>query len=416
MRLRLLILPALLLLALGCGQKEQEAQVLTVWETYSAEERAVFLTLLEEFKAAHPGLAVEVTNIPFDGMEPKVLTSLATETAPDIARVDVAFLPKLAIRGALQPLDGYDIAQLKSELRPVALSSCVIDGTTYGLPDQVNGLCLFYNRELFRAAGLDPDQPPATWDDFVKCAEALTNAKTGVFGFGMRNSLWWSLPFIYSFGGRILTADNQHCALASDASIAGFQFKVDLYAKYKVEGGAWRSGGIRDDLGFQNRKYAMIFNGPWAVGGLTQGGIDFGVALIPEGPAGRATNVGGNNLVVFSTSKHPREACELLKFIASKESQAKWANELGQIPVNTAADPMIDYEKHPYLKLFMKQMDYAVARPPIGSYPEVENAVNPEMQAALDGKKTVREAMESACEEVDRIMADEAKLKASLAK
>jgi ABC-type glycerol-3-phosphate transport system substrate-binding protein len=416
MRYWLLILSAVLLLALGCAQKEQEAQVLTVWETYSAEERAVFMALLEEFKAAHPGLAVEVTNIPFDGLEPKVLTSLATETAPDIARVDVAFLPKLAIRDALQPLDGYDIAQLKDQLRPVALSSCVIDGKTYGLPDQVNGLCLFYNRELFRDAGLDPDQPPATWDDFVTCAEALTNPEAGVFGFGMRNSLWWSLPFIYSFGGRILTPDNQHCALASEAAIAGFQFKVDLYSKYKVEGGAWRSGGIRDDLGFQNRKYAMIFNGPWAVGGLTQGGIDFGVALIPAGPAGRATNVGGNNLVVFSTSKHPREACELLKFIASKESQAKWANQLGQIPVNTAADAMIDYEKHPYLKLFMEQMDYAVARPPIGSYPEVENAVNPEMQAALDGKKTVREAMVSACEEVDRIMADEAKLKASLEK
>jgi multiple sugar transport system substrate-binding protein len=355
-----------------------------------------------------------VTNIPFDGMEPKILTSLATETAPDIARVDVAFLPKLAIRGALQPLDDYGIAKLKDELRPVALSSCIVDGITYGLPDQVNGLCLFYNRELFREAGLDPDQAPATWDDFVAYAKALTNADTGVFGFGMRNSLWWSLPFIYSFGGRILSDDNQRCALATDASVAGFQFKVDLYSKYRVEGGAWRSGGIRDDLGFQNRKYAMIFNGPWAVGGLAQGGIDFGVGLIPEGPAGRATNVGGNNLVIFSTSKHPREACERLKFVASRDAQVKWANELGQIPVNTAADPMIDFEKHPYLKLFMEQMDYARPRPPIGSYPEIENAVNPEMQAALDGKKTVREAMESACKEVDGIMADEATLKASL--
>jgi multiple sugar transport system substrate-binding protein len=413
MRCALIVLLALFLLQ-GCGQEQEEGVSLTVWETYSAEEREVFLALLEAFKQAHPDISVEVTNIPFDGMEPKILTSLATETAPDIARVDVAFLPKLAIRGALQPLDQYGIGELKDEIRPVALSSCVIDGSTYGLPDQVNGLCLFYNRDLFRNAGLDPDNPPDTWDEFVSYAKSLTDREAGVFGFGMRNSLWWSLPFIYSFGGRILTDDHQRCTLADEASIAGFQFKVDLYSQHQVEGGAWRSGGIRDDLGFQNRKYAMILNGPWAVGGLEKGGIDFGVALIPEGPAGRATNVGGNNLVVFSTSRHPREACLLLEFVASRQAQIQWANALGQIPVNKTADPMIDFEKHPYLKVFMEQMDYAVPRPPIGSYPEVENAVNPEMQAALDGKKSVKEAMESACEEVDRIMGEEATLKASL--
>jgi len=415
MRSVFLFLLALVLLAVGCGREGgEEATVITVWETYSAEERVIFLSWVEQFEQANPGISVEVTNIPFDGMEPKILTSLATETAPDIARVDVAFLPKLGIRGALEPLDDYGIADLKGELRAVALSSCVVDGKTYGLPDQVNGLCLFYNRELFEQAGLDPDDPPDDWDEFVDYAVKLTDSEKGVFGFGMRNSLWWSLPFIYSFGGQILTDDNARCALATEEAIAGFQFKVDLYSKYRVEGGAWRSGGIRDDLGFQNRKYAMIFNGPWAVGGLEKGGIDFDVALIPEGPAGRATNVGGNNLVVFSTSEHPKEACELMKFVVSREAQAEWANTLGQIPVNTGADAMIDFEKHPYLKVFMEQMDYAKPRPGIGSYPEIENAVNPEMQAALDGKKTVREAMESACDEVNEIMMDEEVLKRRL--
>jgi ABC-type glycerol-3-phosphate transport system substrate-binding protein len=398
----------------GCGGEEEgEVVQLEVWETYSPDERVLFLELMEEFKQANPGYEVEVVNIPFDGMEPKLLTSLATRTAPDIARVDVAFLPKLAIRGALKQLDEYEVEPVKQELRPVALSSCVVDGKTYGLPDQVNGLCLFYNKELFRQAGLDPEVPPGTWDDFVAYAEKLTDKEKGVFGFGMRNSLWWSLPFIYSFGGSILNEDLTRCALTEEQAIAGFQFKVDLYQEHAVEGGAWRSGGIRDDLGFQNRKYAMIFNGPWAVQGLSQGGIDFGVGLIPEGPSGHATNVGGNNMVVFATSEHPREAFRLLEFIASKEAQARRANQLGQIPVNRLSDEEIDLSRHPYLKTFMEQMDYARPRPGIGSYPEIENAVNPEMQAALDGKKSVREAMESACRKVNKIMEEEAILKAS---
>jgi ABC-type glycerol-3-phosphate transport system substrate-binding protein len=410
-----LLICMLALCIAGCGgEKHGGGVVLTVWDTYNTDERALFLTLVQEFEAANPGIKIQPVSIPFDGLEPKILTALATDTAPDIARVDVGFLPKVALRGALQALDQYGIDAIKGDLYPVALSSCMVDGRTYGLPDQVNGLCLFYNKEMFRAAGLDPDTPPKTWEEFVECAKKLTDPKAGVFGFGMRNSLWWSLPFIYSFGGEILDTAANRCTLAGETAVAGFQFKVDLYAKYGVEGGAWRAGGIRDDMGFQSRKYAMVFNGPWAVSGLEQGGIDFGVTLVPSGPAGYATNVGGNDLVVFSTSKHPSEAVRFMTYLVSKESQARWANQLGQIPVNTQADQLIDFATHPYLKIFMEQMKYARPRPQTGSYPEIENAVNPEMQAALDGKKSVKAAMESASRLVDRILADEATLKASL--
>ena len=415
MKKLVVLLCAVSLLACGgCArEKAKQGVVLTVWETYNTEERALFLSLVQEFQQANPGIAVEAVSIPFDGLEPKILTALATNTAPDIGRVDVGFLPKVAIRGALMALDQYGVEAAKPNLRPVALSSCMIEGRTYGLPDQVNGLCLFYNKEMFAKAGLDPAKPPATWEEFVACARKLTDKQAGVYGFGMRNSLWWSLPFIYSFGGDILTRDKK-CALADDGSVAGFQFKADLYSKYGIEGGAWRAGGVRDDMGFQSRKYAMVFNGPWAVKGLEQGGIDFGVALVPSGPAGYATNVGGNNLVVFSTCKHPAEASRFLMFLTSKEAQARWANELGQIPVNMLAEDLIDFTKHPYLKTFMEQMKYAKPRPQTGSYPEIENALNPEMQAALDGKKSVKEAMESRCKLVTEILGEEEDLEASL--
>jgi multiple sugar transport system substrate-binding protein len=408
------VMLVVLIMAAGCGKEAaDEGVTLTVWQTYSNEEQELFFGFIEEFEQANPGIKVETVNIPFDGMEPKVLTSLATETAPDIGRVDVAFLPKLAIRGALHPLDEYGAASFKDQIRPVAMNSCIVDGKIYGIPDQVNGLCLFYNKDLFRKAGLDPEKPPESWEEFVAYGKKITDKEKGIFGFGMRNSLWWSLPFIYSFGGDFISDDMSACALSEDEAVAGFQFKADLYEKYGIEGGAWRSGGIRDDMGFQNRKYAMILNGPWAVQGLQGGGIDFGVALVPAGPAGHATNVGGNNLVVFSTSKHPAEACKFMMHVAGKEAQTKWADVLGQIPVNVLSDGMVDHARHPYLKTFMEQMKYAQARPPVGSYPEIENATNPEMQAALDGKKSVRAAMEAACEKINRIIEEEEVLKAT---
>jgi len=404
-----------LVFCLACGgEKAGEGVTITVWETYNNEERAVFLSLIEEFQAANPGITIDPVNIPFDGLEPKILTALATNTAPDIVRVDVGFLPKLAMRGAVHPLDEYATADVTDELRPVTLASCRIDGHLYGMPDQVNGLCLFYHKELFAEAGLDPEDPPETWEEFVEYAEKITDKDKGIYGFAMRNSLWWSLPFIYSFGGNILTEDNKKCALSEAGAVAGFQFKADLYSRYKVEGGAWRAGGVRDDVGFQSRKYAMVLNGPWAVRGLQAAGIDFGVALIPAGPAGHATNVGGNNLAVLSTSGHTAEAYKFLKHIVSKDAQARWANELGQIPVNIRADAMIDLSKHPYLGIFMEQMKYAVPRPQVGSYPEIENDTNPEMQAALDGKKTVQEAMDAACRKISVILEEEEELKQAM--
>jgi ABC-type glycerol-3-phosphate transport system substrate-binding protein len=144
MRSLFAVLCVFAVLAAGCaGEDAGEGVTLTVWESYSNEERVVFMELVEEFKQKHRGLQVEVVSIPFDGMEPKILTSLATDTAPDIGRVDVAFLPKLAIRGALHQLDRFGVDDLRLEIRPVAMSSCIVDGKVYGVPDQVNGLCLF---------------------------------------------------------------------------------------------------------------------------------------------------------------------------------------------------------------------------------------------------------------------------------
>ena len=299
------------------------------------------------------------------------------------------------------------MGKLKEEIYPVALATCTVDNKTWGLPDQINCLALFYNRTLFSENGLDPDSPPETWQELIDIGKRLTNERAGVFGFGMRNSLWWTLPFFYAYGAEFLNEEMTECLLNSPKAVEAFQLKIDLYRKHKIEGGAWRAGGITNDVGFQNGKYAMIFSGPWSIEGFKRTGVDFDVGLIPAGPEGSASNIGGNNLVVFHTSEYPAEAAEFLKFIASRETQAEWCNRLGQIPVNALAANDIDFEKHPYLKVFMEQMKYAFRRPPVPVYPEIENLFNPEMQAALDGTKTAKQALDKAVDLVNELLQEE---------
>lgn len=390
----------------GCGGGSEQQATLTIWQTYNDEEHPVFKEIVAQFEAAHPGVTVDVVRLPFAGAEPKIMTALTTRTEPDIARVDVSFLAKLAHKNALLALDERIPESFLRDIMPVALASCDYRGQLWGLPDQTNGLCLFYNKDMFRAAGLDPEVPPRTWDELISYGEKLTKRDEGVFGIGLSNSLWWSLPFFYTYGAEFLSEDGKHCLLNSPAGVEAFQLKVDMYKKYGIEGGAWRAGGIVHDLGFQSGSYAMILNGPWAVESLKQTGIDFGVALIPEGPAGSHTNVGGNDLVVFRTTKSPDLAAEFLMFVASEDVQRMWAQRLGQIPVNQKALNVITSDEDPQLAVFVEQMKTAVPRPQTPYYPEMENLMNPEMQAALDNTKSVKAALDSAVAEIDKLLAE----------
>jgi multiple sugar transport system substrate-binding protein len=393
----------------GGDDRGNGTTTLSVWETYNNEEHSLFMELIHEFENRHPDVRFSVQRIPFTGADAKILSASATRSTPDIARVDCAMVTKLAARNAIVPIDTWVDPQHLSSLNQAALSSNRWNNKLYGLPDQVTGAALFYNKALFRNAGLDPEKPPKDWDQFIETAKRLTDPSKGVYGFGMRNSLWWTFPFFSTFGATFLKEidGRRTCALHEPEGIRALQFKVDLYQKHAVEAGAWRAGAINPDTGFQNQKYAMVLNGPWKLKNLENSGMEFGVTLIPEGPAGTATNVGGTNMVIFRTCENRDIACTFLEYLTSSKSQALWAEKLGQIPVNLDSYPMIGQDVSPHLKTFMEQMKRAVPRPNMESYDEIENAINPEMEAALTGKLSVKNALKRSAEKINRILREE---------
>jgi multiple sugar transport system substrate-binding protein len=406
----------------GCVRKAKEpiadgVKFLTIWQTYNNEEHDVFLKVVSEYEKNNQGVKIKVQRIPWDQHVTKIKVAMITHTVPDIARVDPAFLPRLVRSRSVIDLSDYGADRIIGDLVPAAAQANVfpesffVHGSTssrkriFGLPDQTTGVALFYNKKLFADAGFA--RGPATWEEFVKYAKALTrdldgDGRADQFGFAADLSLWFTFPFFNTYGVKFISDDGKTCLLDSLAAREALQLKVDLYARHKVEAGAWQAGAISPDTGFINRKYAMIFTGPWNLKRFKDAGIPFGVSLIPRGPAGSSTNVGGSSMVVFRTSRHPDEAYKFLMYLVSPATQKKWAEALSQIPVNIKAYPMVNVSALPELKIFMEQMKTAVPRPKVLDYDELESIMNAEMYTALSGQKTVERSLKDAVEEINK--------------
>ncbi len=412
---------------LSSGEQPNE---LTIWITYNPQEYDVFKQIAQDFQTEYnkkhgKNLHLNLQRIPYDGLMPRLKYACLANATPDICRIDNAWPLTLAYGKSIIALDtlpsfNTTIDELAQEYVPAAIASNIVetkaDNATwekhlYGIPDQTNCVALFWNKELFRqsatelrAAGLDPDRAPRDWEEFVKYAQILTIKDKKQYGFGMFNSLWWSMPFFNTFGTEFVRKDANGkyiCTLDEQPAQQALQFMTDLYLKYGVEAGAWRTGSINPEQGFLNGKYAMILSGPWNLKRFSN--IDFGVSLVPAGPAGTSSNVGGQNLVVFRTCKNPAAALEFLRYFSSEPVQIRWSESLGQIPVNIKAFDKINLSERPQLAVFMEQLKTAKATPKIPRMDVLEEkVVGPALQLAMQGDKSVEQALKDSTKEINK--------------
>ncbi len=394
------ILSFSLLIFIFCASPENKS--ITIWVSYNDEEFNLFREIVSEFEKKER-VKFEIQRIPFEGMLEKILTSVIGGQNPDIARLDIAQVHLLAKKGIISELDTLYLKDILKDIYEAPLKSSFYKGKLYGIPDQVTCILLFYNKKLFKEKGLDPEKPPKNWEEFLLYAKKLTDKEKGIYGFGMRNTLWWTFPFFYTFGAEVFDENGNPLFLDENVKKA-LIFERDLYLKHKVEGGAFLEGGINPDMGFLNEKYAMIFSGPWKIKSLIDINFPFGIALIPEGEKGSWTALGGTQMVIFKNSKNKEIAHKFLKYLLSPENQAKWADELGQIPVNKKAIEKINFEKHKYMEILIKAIERTKPRPPISEYPEVERIFYQEVGLFLKGEKDIDETAKNLQKRIEKVI------------
>jgi multiple sugar transport system substrate-binding protein len=383
---------------------------ITFWHTYnevSPENEMLVETLIPMFEEQNPNIKVESLPVPYEDFRTKVFTSIAGGVAPDLARLDIIWVPELADMGALSELDELmtDFDLFKDAVFPGPLSTNYWQGNYYGLPMDTNTKVWIYNQEMYDAAGITA--PTRSMDELQGQCDAIKEVNPDAYLFAADGTwAWVTLPWIWSFGGDITDPDVKKASgyLNGPKTVAAYEFWLEMYNN-GCFAPVMMGSGIDPFTGYAQDLYANIDNGPWTYPIVESQFPDKQVhaSPFPAGDGGSINVVGGEDIVLFKQSKHPEEAMEFIHFVLSPEYQLKMA-EVGQIPVRPDLIASDYIQNHPYYGIFLEQLRTSRARTAHPNWQKMDEIITNAGQLILRGEMTPQEALDAAAAEIDALL------------
>lgn len=406
-----ILLSAVLGLAACTALAESSETPVTInfWHHYSAqsaENETLMNDLIPKFESENPGIKVNAVSHEWAELHDKILVSASSQSLPDVARLDIAWLPEFEQMGVLVALDQEmpDFAEVAGALLDSALSTANIGGSYYALPLNTNSKILFYNTAMLEAAGVEV---PTTMDEWVEAVRKLSGTNANgqqIWGWNEPALSGWNIcPFIWSFGGS-LTDEEQTVATGYINSPETVN-AVETFAMLAQEGAltGFNSGDIPMTDGFGTGRYAMMLEGPWKTAELAGAYPDvaYGTAYMPAGEGGSISVLGGEDIAMFNTAN--REAAwKFMQFMTGEYAETAMA-KCGQIPVNKVALES-DVVKNADYAPFIQAIETAKARPTVAAWSEMDNELTNAMTAVVNGEKTAQEAMDELAVVFDELL------------
>jgi len=315
---------------------------LTVW--VMGDSSANFDALVAPFEE-ESGVDVETVAVPWDAIDQKFTTAVASGEGPDVLQIGVSKLRTFADSGALLELDADTVADYPhlaadNFLDGVAGEATAIGGKVVSLPWVSDTRVLFTRTDILAEAGIDA--PPATWDELRADAETLAGRGDGQYGYYIPQ--WDSaLPVVMTWdqGGDVVDADGM-----IDFDTPEFQKAVDLYTGLYADGSVPTNSDFDQTQGFVSGAAPMLVSGPYLAGAIADAAPELDgkwtVSTLPTAAAGTSL-LAGSNLGVWGSTENEAGALKLLDFLSTPETQAAWFAADGQLPTVRAAldDPAL---------------------------------------------------------------------------
>jgi len=354
----------------------------------------------------------------YDDTKLKAQAAANAGKPPAVVLMSANFVLDLKLAGdivSLEPMlkaDGTTRAKFLDDFWPAVHANAIVDGDLYAVPYQNSTPLLYYNKEHFKEAGLDPEKPPQTWAELVDAAKKLTKADR--MGFGLPEGYdymgWIMEALSMSNGGRYFNEEYGGEVYYDTPSMLGAaQFVEDLVFKHKVmmqgvvEGPALSTN-------FLAGKVSMMLLSTGSLSFVRENMKQpFGVAFVPRNVR-NAVPIGGGSLVMFKglSDEQKQAGWKFAKWLSSTENLGAWSRFTGYFsPRKSPYDTpeMKDFmSKNPEAKVALDQLPYA--KPWFATYQTVavRKALEDEIQAVLNGKKKAPQAVKDAQKAADALM------------
>ena len=349
----------------------------------------------------------------------KVQAAIKGGNTPDLAIMFSIDLYSLLAMDAIADIDSFCTTEEDQEWLNGFYDGFMMnsrDGeTTYGIPWQRSTIVLYYNKDAFKAAGLDPEQPPTTWDELYEDAQKLTiteNGQTTQYGIQIPSDgyAYWMLQTfcVQQDGFNLMNDTGTETYYDDDRTATGLKFWKSL-----SEAGSQPSGIVAwatTPSDFLEGKTAMMYH---TTGNLTNvknnATFDFGVAMLPENESFGSPTGGGNFYIFKGVSEERQQAAfDFIKWMTDDERVAQWSIDTGYVATRPSAyetERMKKYaEEFPYCLVARDQLEYGYAELSTYNQAEVQKAIDDAISYVMTDQQDVETALAAAQQTADGIL------------
>ena len=395
------------LLAAGCGRSSQEVVTVRFWAM--GREGEVVRELLPEFERAHPGIRVDVQQLPWSAAHEKLLTAFAGDSTPDLCQLGNTWLPEFVALDALEPLDSRVAASgiPREDYFAGIWATNVVGDRLYGVPWYVDTRLLFYRRDLLAAAGIA--DAPRDWGEWTEAMAALKAREANRYAI--------LLP-VTEFEPLVALALQQDDPLLRDGDrygnfeSAGFRrslaFYLDIFARgYAPSASAADVSNVWNEFG--RGYFAFYVSGPWNIGELRRrlpSDLQQAWATAPlPGPHGPgASTAGGSSLVVFRRARGKDAAWQLVEYLSRPDVQQRFHALTGDLPPRRASWRGAALADDPAAHAFREQLERVKPVPRVPEWERIATAMQQVAERAVHGELSVDEAARELDVRVDAIL------------
>lgn len=401
--------------------KSAEPVKVVWWHSMSGELGKAVDKLVSDFNASQKNVVVEaVFQGTYDESLNKMKASMDSKSGPAMIQVYEIGSRFMIDSGAITPMqqfidaDKFDISKLEENI----LNYYTFDGKLYSMPFNTSNPILYYNKDMFKAAGLDPEKPPVTYEEVAETAKKLT--KDGQTGASFAIYGWFMEQFLAAQGAELVNNGNGRTSPATE-SLLGTDpgVKTMTWWKQMVDDKTMLNLGRKTDdtkKAFAAGQIAMTLDSTASLRGIVnaaEGKFEVGTAFLPRPKDAQngGVIVGGASLYILNNRSDAEQkgAWEFIKFLTEPKQQAYWSVNTGYFPITKLAyeEQLVkdNMAKYPQFKTAVDQLHQTKANKAtqgavMGVFPEARQLTEGAIEEVLNGKKTPKEALDDAAKNI----------------